>query len=212
MKLLNPLLIALSLCAILLSCKQTENKQPGQSDVIEEAGDLNKVPQHKINSVYQTRSGKSFQLIINKNERSLNDIIIVPTDFENSTDSLIINDADPVSQAFIADLNGDGFDEFYVITTSTGSGSYSSIQGIASNSDKSATPVYVPEISEQDLADSLKFQGYMGHDSIYLQEGFIARKFPVYKEGDANCCPTGGYKTLRHSLVAGEASWILTLN
>ena len=198
MKLLNPLLIALSLCAIFLSCKHTENKQPVQSDVIEEGNDLNEVAQHKINSVYQTRSGKSFQLIINKNERSLNDIIIVPTDFENTIDSLTINDADPVSQAFITDLNGDGFDELYVITTSAGSGSYSSIHGIASNSDKSATPVYVPEISEQDLSDGAKFQGYMGHDSIYLQEGFIARKFPVYKEGDANCCPTGGYKTLSY--------------
>lgn len=211
MKLLKPLLIALSLCAILLSCKQTENKQSGQSDVIEEGGDLNKLPQNKINSVHQTRSGKSFQLIINKNERSLNDITIVPTGFENTTDSLIINDADPVTQAFVADLNGDGFEEFYLITTSAGSGSYSSIHGIASNSDKSATPVYVPEISEHDLSDSMKFQGYMGHDSIYLQEGFIARKFPVYKEGDANCCPTGGYKTLRHYLEAGEASWVLKI-
>ena len=169
MKLLKPLLIALSLCAILLSCKQTENKQSGQSDVIEEGGDLNKLPQNKINSVHQTRSGKSFQLIIKKNERSLNDIIIVPTGFENTTDSLIINDADPVTQAFVADLNGDGFEEFYLITTSAGSGSYSSIYGIASNSDKSATTVYVPEISEHDLSDSMKFQGYMGHDSIYLQ-------------------------------------------
>jgi hypothetical protein len=51
----------------------------------------------------------------------------------------------------------------------------------------------------------------MGHDSIYFSNNRMYRKFPVYKEGDANCCPTGGDKTLSYQLKAGEATWKLEI-
>ena len=73
------------------------------------------------------------------------------------------------------------------------------------------TPIYIPEISEKDLLPEGVFYGYMGHDSIYISDNKIHRKFPIYKDGDANCCPSGGNKTLGYELKQGEASWILKL-
>jgi hypothetical protein len=35
------------------------------------------------------------------------------------------------------------------------------------------------------------------------------RKFPIYLDGDPNCCPTGGHSTIIYDLKAGEASWKL---
>ncbi len=46
--------------------------------------------------------------------------------------------------------------------------------------------------------------------SLYTQPSFV-RRFPVYKEGDANCCPEGGIRQLQYKLVPGEATWQLKL-
>jgi len=52
----------------------------------------------------------------------------------------------------------------------------------------------------------------MGHDSVYIEGSRLYRKFPVYKEGDANCCPSGGTKTIKYTLKKGEASWQLVID
>ncbi len=201
------------LLLIASSCKQGQSSE--NSDKVEGAGKT--VIEHQEISkqtkpvIYKTATGKLIELIIDKKSNSLSDFTIVPKDFPNSGDSLRIEDADPLQQARIKDLDGDGFDEFYLVTSSTGSGSYSTIFGFASNQDLSLTPIYVPEISEKDLQSNEAFYGYMGHDSIYFDKGDIYRKFPIYKEGDPNCCPTGGDKTLSYQLKAGEDSWILEI-
>jgi hypothetical protein len=52
----------------------------------------------------------------------------------------------------------------------------------------------------------------MGHDSIFIANKKLFRKFPIYKDGDEQCCPTGGTRTLNYLLTKGEASWILEIN
>ena len=71
--------------------------------------------------------------------------------------------------------------------------------------------IYVREVSENDLKQGGDFYGYMGHDSIYAENNRIYRKYPVYKDGDPNCCPTGGEKIISYRLKAGEAGWILEI-
>jgi len=162
-------------------------------------------------TVFKTSTGKSIELITDQKSSSLNDLKIIPLDFVNTKDTLIIEDCDPLQNSWIQDLDQNGFDELYLITASAGSGSYATIYGYASNQDLSMTPIYVPEISEIDLLADGDYYGYMGHDSIYVANNKIYRKYPVYKEGDPNCCPSGGDKTLSYTLQQGEASWILKI-
>jgi len=156
-----------------------------------------------------TSTGKSFKVEERKQSASVSRLTITPQGFTNTQEVFEIKDTDPLSRLFTLDLNKDGFEELYLITKATGSGSYERIMGFASNKDLSVTPVYVPEMTEKDLESAGDFTGYMGHDSIYVANKQLYRNFPVYLEGDANCCPTGGNTTLTYQLRAGEAGWIL---
>ncbi len=210
MKSILPLFI---LFLFLIACKQ-EKSTPVSSQEMTEKNISPAVAANSDNikkSIFKTSTGKSIALIAIQKNSSLNDFSVVTKDFPNSKDSLVIRDSDPFQEAVLKDLDGNGYDELYIIARSTGSGSYASIFGFASNQDLSLTSIYVPEISENDIQEGKPFYGYMGHDSIYFNENRLYRKFPIYKEGDANCCPTGGDKILSYQLKAGEASWKLEL-
>ena len=158
-----------------------------------------------------TATGKSFKVEEWKQSASLSRLTITTKGFTNTQEVFEIKDTDPLSRIFTLDLNKDGFEELYIITKSTGSGSYERIMGFVSNNDRSVTPVYVPKMTKKDLESEGDFTGYMGHDSIYVANKQLYRKFPVYLEGDANCCPTGGNTTLTYQLRAGEAGWVLEI-
>ena len=52
----------------------------------------------------------------------------------------------------------------------------------------------------------------MGHDEFSVVELNLARRFPIYLEGDTNASPSGGTRQLQYKLVAGEAGLILQLD
>ena len=196
----------------LISCKKYETSESGKTDdrIATDTSSVKPVVDAKHVVNLETKTGKSVKIVTSKSENGLWQITIVPEGFEfGETQNL--EDKDPLEKAFMADLDENGFEEFYLVTTSSGSGSYGNIFGFASNSDKSLTPIYVPEPSEKDYDDGGMLQGYMGHDSIYLDKGLLMRKYPVYLEGDPNCCPTGGFRILEYNLIAGEAGWILQI-
>ena len=103
----------------------------------------------------------------------------------------------------MADLDGNGFDEIYIITTSAGSGSYGTVLGLASNNDKSLSLINFPETRKGDE----NFEGYMGHDTFRIEGQKLVRIFPVYNKGDTNENPTGGRRKLVYGLYPGEAMW-----
>lgn len=210
MKSILPLLMFLIL---FWSCKEEKTKSVSQKEPTEiKIVNADAETEDSIEStIFKTSTGKSISIITDRKSSSLNDLNIVAHDFANTKDTFKIQDCDPLKQAWIEDLDQNGFDELYLITASVGSGSYATIYGYASNQDLSMTPIYIPEISESDLLPNGDFYGYMGHDSIYLANNKIYRKYPVYKDGDANCCPSGGNKTLGYELKQGEASWVLKI-
>ena len=89
--------------------------------------------------------------------QSLSTIEISTKDFTHNHAETYEN-ADPISDVFIADLDGNGFDEIYIVTTSQGSGSYGKVMGFASNNDKSLSMIYFPDLQREDDM----FKGYMG--------------------------------------------------
>ena len=158
-------------------------------------------------SEYRTHTGKTITVSeTHPVGHSLSTIEIRTNGFEHDFHE-VYEDRDPVSDVLVADLDDNGFDEVYIITTSAGSGSYGTVLGFASNSDKSLSMIHFPDA---DLEDDT-FAGYMGHDTFEIRDRKLVRSFPIYNGGDSNENPTGGKKILVYGLHPGEAGWQLKL-
>ena len=156
---------------------------------------------------YKTKTGKT--IVISETlpaGRSLRTIEIRTKGFEHNS-SEIYADRDPISEVVVADLDGDGFDEIYIFTTSVGSGSYGTVLGFASNKDKSLSMIAFPEVQAGDE----HFEGYRGHDTFAIKDQKLVRTFPIYKQSDTNHRSTGGTRQLVYGLYPGEAMWQLRI-
>jgi uncharacterized protein len=145
--------------------------------------------------------------VVATNEGSTNQLTITPSGLQ--IDNRVIKQEidGTVTGAEIGDINADGSPEIYVYVNSAGSGAYGSLVAYSANNKKSLSQIYFPPL-EYDKKNSV---GYMGHDEFTLIENSFARRFLVYNEGDANCCPKGGTRQLQYKLIMGEASWQLKL-
>ncbi len=153
-----------------------------------------------------TLQGITFHVVAT-NSGSLNQLTIIPTGLEISN-SVIKQEIDgSVTGAEVADINADGSPEIYVYVNSAGSGSYGTLVAYSANNKKSLSGIYLPSLED----DKKNAVGYMGHDEFKIMKSTLSRSFPVYKEGDANCCPKGGTRQLQYKLIAGEAGWQLKL-
>lgn len=184
------LVVAMSVSAVgLISCSYTKNTSTH-------------APKE-----YKTKTGKT--IIISETHpvgQSLSTIEVSTKDFEHNYPE-IYQDRDPISDVFLTDLDNNGFDEIYIITTSAGSGSYGTVLGFASNKDKSLSMINFPEIQ----ARAENFKGYMGHDTFKIEDQKLVRIFPIYNQGDTNQNPTGGTRKLIYGLYPGEAMWQLRI-
>jgi len=201
----------MAIISLLSSCDQkkaTETKEaPTTETELKKAPDVPK-KESQIKE-FKTKSGKIFIIKEEKPSASISKITVIPKGFSEVNEPQQMEESDPFDYALIADVNGDGFDELYIITRGAGSGSYAQVYGFSSNKDKSVTPIYVPELSDDDFVAT--FKGYMGHDKFYVEGNKLLRKYPIYKKEDSNNNPTGGEKVLEYKLKAGENSWILEL-
>jgi hypothetical protein len=152
---------------------------------------------------YKTKTGKVFLLEESHPKgMSLSDIKISFADDKNSEFSF--SDLDPLSKVLIGDLDKNGFDELYVITTAAGSGSYGNVRGFASLRDKSIGMVNLPELAESDMAKGGKFEGYEGHDEFNIVNNELVRTFPVKSD-------KGTKRTVVYKMVQGEAAYQLVV-
>ena len=128
---------------------------------------------------YTTKTGKT--IILSETHpigRSLSTIEVRTEGFEHDFGE-VFEDRDPISDVFVADLDDNGFDEIYIITTSAGSGSYGSVLGFASNKDKSLSMIHFPKIRRGDE----HFEGYMGHDTFKIESQKLVREFSHVQQG-----------------------------
>lgn len=142
------------------------------------------------------------------NQSSVNRVTITPSGLQNDNAPVSSETDGTVTDAEVADLNGDGSPEVYVYVTSAGSGGYASLVAFAANNKKSLSQIYLPELS----SDKENSRGYMGHDEFRVVESSLVRRFPLYNPGDSNAGPTGKTRQLQYKLVAGEAGWKLRLD
>lgn len=110
-----------------------------------------------------------------------------------------------VKDAEVADLNVDQSPEIYVYLTSEAG---DSLVALSANKRKSLSDVYLPPLDETSGAAV----GYRGHDAFAVGEGRLLRRFPIYRDGDADTDPTGGMRQLQYRLEPGEAGWRLVVD
>jgi hypothetical protein len=129
---------------------------------------------------------------------------IVPAGLEIDNSPMVRSIDGTVTGAEVADLNADGSPEIYVYVT--GSDARGSLVAYSANRRKSLSEIYLPPLTES------ASKGYRGHDEFAVVENVLARRFPVYRDGDTDTKPTGGMRQLQYKLVPGEAGWILKVD
>ena len=197
------LLSAIITLSLLCSCIEA-SKKVGPHDIQASPAKAKGI-QSNVSKEFKTKTGK--RIIISETHpvgQSLSTIVISTKDFERNFVE-IYEDRNPISDVLIADLDSNGFDEIYIITTSVGTGSYGTVLGFASNKDKSLSMINFPDIQKGDK----NFAGYMGHDTFSIEDRTLVRAFPIFNQGDTNQNPTGRTRKLIYGLYPGEAMWQL---
>lgn len=100
---------------------------------------------------------------------------------------LTVRGSDPVTDAWLTDLDADQEPELILVTTSAGSGSYGRLQ-LYRSENKTLEALPLPKLNAPQLRE------YRGHDRFFLRDSLIVREFPIYRESDPNCCPSGGLR------------------
>jgi len=206
-KLFAPLLLATSL---VISCSDRKPETVVKKDSVEKMT-VKKDTAVTIKKELTTKTGKMFVIIETKPTISVSDYMITGNGFKNSKDTIKYPLNNPMSTALLADLDKNGFDEVYIITKATGSGSFEDVLAIASYNDSTFGEIDVQKMTAEDVEKNEKFAGYMGHDSIYITDNKLVREFPVYKTSDANSSPTGGRRKILYALKPGKASYELVI-
>ena len=113
-----------------------------------------------------------------------------------------------IARAEVADLNADGSPEIYVYITSADASARGSLVAYSANRRKSLSDIHLSS-APQTLS---RANGYRGNDEFAVVENTLVRRFPVYKDSDADGAPTGGMRQFQYKLKKGEASWVLELD
>lgn len=151
--------------------------------------------------------GVGFELS-SANDTSINELKIVPAGLSRDNSVIARRIDGQVGGAELADLDADGSPELYVYVSSAGSGSYGSLVAYAANQRRSLSEITLPPLGDTPGAG----QGYRGHDQFAVVENRLARRFPVYRDGDPQAAPSGGVRQLQYKLQRGEAGWRLVVD
>jgi len=144
--------------------------------------------------------------ITSPNTPEKNMVTLEPKGLQRSSDQIAVPVDSAVTRAFLADMDGDNSPELFVVLTNPGSGSYGEVLAYSTNGKKSLTPIMIEAPSPKDL------DGYMGHDDYEVMENTFVRRFPVYKKGDTNASPSGGFRQFQYKLKPGEAAWQMKID
>jgi hypothetical protein len=97
------------------------------------------------------------------------------------------------------DINNDGKPEIFCFAKGTDSAGYAKVYAYAFEG-KKGRQIQLPELSGKEAA------GYMGHDSVYIEDKYLVRQFPIYKNDSV---PSGGMRTIRYTLRPGADGYRL---
>ncbi len=195
---------------LVLSCNKNSSQLRKDSKAPGITLFANTVESDVTTTEYLTHSGKHLTLNeVKSGGASIRKLEVIAKGYTERDDTIGFGDTDPVFKVLQTDLDSDGFEELFIITQSTGSGSYGTIFGIGSYLDKHISAIYIPEVTENDTRSGGLFEGYMGHEKYEVEDEFIVCKFPFYNETDQNSNPTGGQMSVYYSLSNEDKSIFL---
>lgn len=152
------------------------------------------------------KSGDLSFHIVAPNSAEGSKVTVTPSGLKNLNDPVTVDIEGELTKTSMEDLNGDNIPELFLIATGAGSGSYGTVKAFSTNGGKVLTDIVIDEPKAEDM------KGYMGHDEFEVVEGTFIRRFPVYKPGDSNAKPTGGWRQIQYKLKSGEAAWHLRID
>lgn len=175
------------------ACKSPSANQPefGTIDTLAIAADT--AMQHAIENSYEFHKS----LMVNQslvydvtgrgNSLSEGEFTITRRSTGNRPDTLFTGKRDGVfTDALLTRLNSNQNEQqLVIITRQPGSGAYGNVLLFS-------VPAFEKISLSTSFVSAFKNKGYMGHDSIYVEDNRLVREFPLYKKDDSNCCPTGG--------------------
>lgn len=184
-----------------------EDSEPRFEDTTEYASQEPKQPGRADVNTFRTETGKQFIVIEKTGSASLSRITVQGMGFQMEK-IFTFSDTDPLEEGLVGDLDGDGFDELYVVTRSAGTGSYATVMGFASVEDKTYEEITIPDID----TSTPSFKGYRGKDRVGVRGDELWREFPVYNEDDVNARPTGGSRIVMYRLVRNDVGYALEVS
>lgn len=124
-----------------------------------------------------------------------NTVLIVPSGFTASNDSMTLDVEGQVVKVEAADISGDNSPELLVVTKDAGNHGHAYV--FSGNKNKSVSQVNIEDPSTTKGA----LDGYQGEDEFALVETVMARRFPVYESG----AKSGKTRQIQFKLKNGEA-------
>jgi hypothetical protein len=104
-----------------------------------------------------------------------------------------------------ADLDGDGLPEVYVYAQASGDREEASLVAVAAREGDALV-----EIALAPLADGAGLdRGFRGHDGLRVAGDRLNRWWPLYKAGNRDDAPAGGWRQVRYLLEARGPVWRL---
>ncbi len=192
--------LILILAAAVVSCSNdteaVEKDTPVESDTpAEQPAPSSEYDQKIVHlETYTTKTGKQFIVTVKPLSASVSRITVQGMGFPETQGVFSYRNSDPVENAQLTDLDGDGFEELYIITRSVGSGSYGTLRAFASIGDKAIAEVEVPPF------EGPYYEGFRGKGVFTFQGNRVIHFWPVYNEGDTNANPTGGSRLIFYRL------------
>lgn len=197
----------IGLALLMVGCNNTSNKDEADATSEVQTTDTNATGKLDFPQTLSWEN-TSFEIKVEKTEDNTS-LIIQPKGLEITNDSFshdILGST--VANVEIADLDGDNHAEIFVYLSSDGSGSYGNVIAYSVNNGKSMSQI---AYNLEGDTDEIK-AGYMGHDSFSVKENKLERRFPIYKENDANANPTGGERLVQYKLVSGTDGKVLVVD
>lgn len=150
----------------------------------------------------QTLEAEGFSVrTTSPNSPEKNQITLQPKGLKSVNDPVAVSVEGSLTRAFLQNADADNTPELFLVLTGSGSGSYGELLAFSTNGKKALTPIIIQKPTAKNL------EGYLGHDEFEVMENTLVRRFPVYKAGDTNASPTGGWRQIQYKLKSGEAAW-----